>query len=81
MSEEEIYKTLTETFQEVFDDDDIVPHADMVADDVDGWDSLTHIMLIVATEKEFGIKFTTQEIGDFKNVGSLVSLIKKRLEP
>ena len=59
----------------VFDDDSLELHADLTANDVDNWDSLTHINLIVAIEKEFRIRFTTSEVSGLKNVGELEALV------
>ena len=55
MTREEIYGKLNEVFQDVFDDEDITVNDSTVAADVDGWDSLEHINLIVAVERCFGI--------------------------
>ena len=52
----------------------------LTAKDVDGWDSLTHIRLLLTVERSFKVKFSTTEIGKLENVGSLVALIKKKLE-
>jgi acyl carrier protein len=62
----------------VFDEDAIDITPELSAKDVDGWDSLTHIRLILTIEKTFKIKFTTSEIGKLENVGELVALIKAR---
>ena len=79
MIRSEIYAKLTEVFQDVFDDDDLEPHDDMVADDVEEWDSLSHIRLIVSLEKEFGVRFSTVEVGSFEKVGDVVDLLEKKL--
>lgn len=72
-----------DVFRQVFDDPQIVLRDDMTADDVPGWDSLAHINLVVAIEKEFRIKFATAEISRMKeagqNVGTLLELIGKKL--
>ncbi len=78
MNEDSIYAQLTDIFHDVFDDDLIVLTPQISAKDVDGWDSLTHIRLILTVEKVFKIKFTTSEIGKLENVGELVTLIKSR---
>jgi len=78
MDEPQIYARLTEIFEEVFDEDSITVTPDLSAKDVDGWDSLTHIRLILTVEKAFKIKFSTSEIGKMENVGNLVTLIKAR---
>lgn len=63
----------------VFDDDDIQIHPSMTANDVDGWDSLSHVNLIVAVEGKFGIRFAQKELLTFKNVGDLLNCIEKKL--
>jgi acyl carrier protein len=78
MDEAQVYSQLTKIFEDVFDDDSIQLTAALSAKDVDGWDSLTHIRLILTIEKAFKIKFSTSEIGKLENVGDLVSLIKAR---
>jgi len=79
MDEQQIFARLTEVFQDVFDEDDIQVTRELSARDVDGWDSLTHIRLIVTVEKAFKVKFSTSEIGKLQNVGELVDLIKSRI--
>jgi len=78
MDEAEIYSRLTQIFNDVFDEDDIHVTPQLSAKDVDGWDSLTHIRLIMTVEKAFKVRFSTAEIGKLENVGSLVGLIKAR---
>ncbi len=78
MDEPQIYAELAKTFEDVFDDDSIKLIPELTAKDVDGWDSLTHIRLMLSVEKAFKVKFTTSEIGNLKNVGDLVALIKQR---
>jgi acyl carrier protein len=78
MNEAEIYAKLAEIFQDVFDEDSIQLTPELSAKDVDGWDSLTHIRLILTIEKAFKVKFSTSEIGKLENVGDLVALIKAR---
>ena len=78
MREEEIYERLTEIFQDVFDDDDITISAETTAEDIEDWDSLTHITLVSAVENEFGIRFTMGEVSTMKNVGEMVGIIAAR---
>jgi acyl carrier protein len=78
MESNAIYQQLTRVFAEVFDDDAIVLTPTTTAEDVDGWDSLNHIRLIVSAEKAFQIKFSTPEIAKLKNVGELVALIASK---
>ena len=74
-----IEQRLTRTFQSIFDDPNLRVKPDTKADDVEGWDSLTHIDLIVAIEREFRVKFTTAEVTNLKNVGDLITLIERKL--
>ncbi len=77
MKETEIFAKLEEIFEDVFDEK-ITLTADTTANDVDDWDSLSHITLMAAVEDEFGIKFTMKEVSSMKNVGEMVDIIKQR---
>jgi acyl carrier protein len=79
MTPPEIYEKLTELFRDVFYNDDIVLKSDMTAADVPGWDSFTHISLMVAVETRFGIKLNTADLDKLANVGDLISAIEKKL--
>lgn len=75
---EAIKKRLNNVFQEVFDDDEIEIFEEMTANDIDEWDSLAHITLIVATEKEFGLRLNAAEVGKLKNVGEMLTILEER---
>ena len=75
MTREAIYGKLNEVFQDVFDDDSITVNAETTADDIEDWDSLEHINLVSAVEKEFGVKFTMAQVVGMKNVGEMVDVI------
>ena len=75
MTRAEVYETLTQVFQEVFDDDGIQVNDDTTAADIDGWDSLTHITLIDAVEDEFDVRFDMNDVVGMKNVGEMVDII------
>ena len=75
MEKQEIFAKLTEIFQDVLDNDEIVVTADTKADDIEEWDSLTNIQLVVAIEKAFGIKFKSSEIMSWSNVGEMINSI------
>lgn len=75
MTKEMIYEKLNEVFQDVFDDDTITVNAQTTADDIEDWDSLEHINLVSAVEKEFGMKFTMAQVVGMKNVGEMVDVI------
>jgi acyl carrier protein len=78
MDEPQIYSRLTQIFEDVFDADSIKLSPELTAKDVDGWDSITHIRLILTIERAFKIKLSTSEIGKLENVGGLVAVIKAR---
>lgn len=65
-------------FQEVFQDDELQVGRETSAKDVEGWDSLTHVTLLVNVEKAFGIRFTSSQVAGLKNVGELADLIAAR---
>ena len=65
-------------FQTVFDNDEINIQPEMTANDVDGWDSLSHVNLILAVEQGFGIRFAQKELLTFKNVGDLLRGIESK---
>jgi len=74
----DVQAALNEVFRLVFDDDDIDIAPDMTANDIDGWDSLSHVNLIVAVESRFNIRFSQKELLTFKNVGDLINSIKSK---
>ncbi|MBO6149254.1 MAG: acyl carrier protein [Lachnospiraceae bacterium] len=78
MDLEEIRKKLENVFQTVFDDEEIEIGDATTADDIDGWDSLTHVQLIVAVEEAFNCKFSVAETIKLKNVGEFIRLIERK---
>lgn len=70
-STDEILNQVTSVFKDVLDNDEIIVKESTTADDIEEWDSLSHIQLIVAVEKHFKIRFTSPEINGFKNVGEM----------
>ena len=79
MERADILEKINELAQEVFEDDDIEITEETVADDVDGWDSLSHLEFIDAIESEFGIKLTMGEIQGSANVGELMDAVIKHM--
>lgn len=75
----DVMMRLQDVFRDVFDDEEITITEATTAKDVDGWDSLNHVNLVVAVEKKFGIKFTTKEVTSLPNVGEFVKLIERKL--
>ncbi len=76
---EQTQTVLTTIFHDVFDDDSIVLRPDLSAADVDDWDSLAHVRLLLTIERKMGIKFNAVEVGNLKNVGQLIELIDTKL--
>ena len=75
MERNEVLSRVQDIFRDVLDDEEIVLTDATTADDVDEWDSLSHIQLIVAVEKAFKVKFTSKEILSWKNIGELVDCV------
>ncbi len=78
MEKNQIMAEVQEIFRDVLDNEDIVLANETVADDIEEWDSLTHIQLIVAIEKHFKVKFTSKEILSWKNVGEMIDCISSK---
>ncbi|HSA56546.1 MAG TPA: acyl carrier protein [Gemmatimonadaceae bacterium] len=79
MTERLVWDGVVTVMRETFDDDRLEVSRETTADDVDGWDSLSNVELIVALESRFGVRFHTGEIARMRNVGELVDAIAKRL--
>jgi acyl carrier protein len=79
MTRTEILKTINDIFIDVLDDDTVVLTEETSANDVDEWDSLNHIQLVVAIEKRFKIRFASQEILSWKNVGEMVGSVYAKI--
>ena len=80
MKKEEVYERLNNVFRDIFDDDSIVVKPETTSNDIEDWDSLEHINLIVAIEQEFGMKFNMNEVTSMKNVGEMVDIILSRVK-
>lgn len=80
MGKNAIIEKLTSIFHEVFGDDSIVLRDEMTADDVENWDSLTHMLMITKVEEQFGVKFKLKELNKMKQVGDLISLIESKVQ-
>lgn len=75
----EIFNKLNKIFCEILDLDEVTLTDDTSANDIEEWDSLAQIQLIVAIEKAFSIKFNSQEILNWKNVGAMIDCILSKL--
>ena len=80
MTREEVFNGVQDIFRDIFDEDDMVIEDKTNSDDVEEWDSLNHINLVSAIEKEFKIKFTLKELMTLKDVGAMVDLMMEKLK-
>lgn len=78
MDARDVFARLDRVFQDVFDDSSIRVNPETTADDIEDWDSLEHITLISAVEREFRMKFKMGEISSMKNVGEMAAIIQER---
>ena len=79
MTHEEIMEIVRRIFREVFDDDTLEVNDSTNSSDIEDWDSLEHIALVVSMEKEFNLKFDLKEVNKLANVGEMVDLIISKL--
>ncbi|MCI8829392.1 MAG: acyl carrier protein [Lachnospiraceae bacterium] len=79
MTRQEVFTRLDEVFQDVFDNEEIHVSDETTAEDIEDWDSLEHISLIVAVENAFGIKFGMGQVTRMKNVGEMADIILEKL--
>ncbi|MDW3649144.1 MAG: acyl carrier protein [Bacteroidia bacterium] len=79
MNKQAVLQALNEIYVDVLDNEEIVLSPETVAEDIEEWDSLSHIQLIVSVEKHFKLQFKTQEVQEFANVGSICDAILARV--
>lgn len=79
MDRQEIMERINVIFRDVFDDDTLEIVDSTNAEDIEDWDSLEHINLIMAMEKDFNLKFNLKEVGELANVGEMADLIERKL--
>ena len=75
----QIYEKVQEIFRDIFDDETLIITDETNSSEIEDWDSLNHINLVVAIEKEFKIKLTLDELSTLKNVGSMITLMSKKI--
>ncbi len=80
MTREEVMERINRIFRDNFDDESLVIVDETNAEDIEDWDSLEHINLVMAMEKDFGLKFSLKEVGELANVGEMADLILRKLE-
>lgn len=78
MERTEIIKNLTTVFQEVFSDNNLVLNDEMTANDVEKWDSLSHMLMISTVEERFGVRFKLKELNRLKKVGDIIDLLVEK---
>ena len=78
MNREEILSKLHDIYVEVLELDELTLTEATTASDIDAWDSLSHIELIDAIEREFGVKFKSKEVMDWNNVGDIITSIAQK---
>lgn len=77
MTEQEVLDQLTPLFRDIFQDDKIILEAKTTAADIERWDSLSHIDMIMMVEEKFRIRVSTREVTRMRNVGDLVQVIQR----
>ena len=78
MNNAPIWEKLTDIFRDTFEEDQLTIGPETTANDIEDWDSLSHIQLLVAIEKSFEMRFNTGEVAGLANVGEMVELISRR---
>ena len=80
MTREEVFNGVQDIFRDIFDEDGMVIKNATSSDEIEDWDSLNHINLVSAIEKEFKIKFALGELMTLKDVGAMVDLMMEKLK-
>ena len=75
-----VYEELNSVFRRAFDDDEIVVTPETTSNDIEGWDSISHINLVFVVEKHFKVKFRNSEILKWKNVGQMADSVSEKLK-
>ena len=79
MTRSDIFSELTPVFRDVFNQPGLILTEDLTANDVDNWDSLSHMVMITEVEQRFNIKFKLRDINKMRNVGDLVTILSERI--
>ena len=78
MNRTDVFNKVQEVFREVLEDEELIIKEDYNSEDIDDWDSLTHIMLVVEIEKTFNMRFLSSEISNWKDIGAMITAIKSK---
>ncbi len=79
MTREEVFNRAQDIFRDIFDEDDLVMNDTTNSDEIENWDSLNHINLVSAIEKEFNIKLSLGELMTLKDVGNIIDLVIEKV--
>jgi acyl carrier protein len=79
MNESDLYEILNEIFTDVFDLDELTLSGSTVADDIESWDSLSNVHMLIAVERKLNLRFSSFEISGSRNIGEFVALILQKL--
>jgi acyl carrier protein len=79
MNRVNLLKEVTKIFKDILDNENVILEENTQATDIDEWDSLTHIQLVVAVEKHFKIRFSSKEIQKWKNIGELLNCVEEKI--
>lgn len=80
MERTEIVEKLTAIFREVFAESNLVLNDEMTTNDVEKWDSLSHMLMITTVEEQFGVKFRLKELNKLKKVGDIIEVLAEKLQ-
>jgi len=78
MNRTDVFNKVQEVFREVLEDEELIIKEDYNSEDIDDWDSLTHIMLVVEIEKTFNMRFLSSEISNWKDIGAMITAIESK---
>ncbi len=78
MTRKMVLEKLTEIFRDVFDDDSLILREDMTPEDIEDWDSLEQVNLVVAIEKKFRVRFNMEEANKFENISKIIDTVLKK---
>jgi acyl carrier protein len=78
MNRTDVFNKVQEVFREVLEDEELIIKEDYNSEDIDDWDSLTHIMLVVEIEKTFNMRFLSSEISNWKDIGAMITAIENK---
>ena len=76
----DILQEIQEIMRDIFDDENLIITGECNSDNIDDWDSLSHINIMVQIQKKFEIRFTVEEIANTKNVAKIVELVQNKLK-